>query len=159
MAKPSGSSCLLPPASSLLGALSLVCRPDDALIRAPDSALAFVDELLQALAFEGLGHIDVAVRVGHDAVCTVELTRLAPTVAEARNDLHLLAVDDVDLLVHAVGQIDVLLVRVARECDVPDRPGTQRVFGDEQLFDIRAVLLEHLNAVAHAVAHIDQPVE
>ena len=85
-----------------------------------------VDELLQAPALVGLGRVDVALRVGRDAVHGEELAGLAAAVAEARQDLQRVALDDVDLLVLAVGEVEILLLRILRERDVPDRAVAER---------------------------------
>src|SRR5262245_36286622 len=84
-------------------------RPDGALIRLGHRRKAFVDELLQPLSAIGLGGVDVALRVGRDAVHGIELTRLAAAVAEARELGERLAIEDVNLLVGAVGEIHVFL--------------------------------------------------
>ena len=94
---------------------------------------ALVHELLHALAAIGLGREDVALGVGGDAVHGIEFAGLPSAVAEAGQNLQRLAVDNVDLLVRAVGQIDVLLLRVLGERDVPDRAVAQGVLFDESL--------------------------
>ena len=67
-------------------------------------------------------------------LCTrVELAGLAAAVAEAGQDFERVAQQDVDLLVRAVGQVDVLLLRILRERDVPDRAVAQAFLRDERL--------------------------
>ena len=75
-----------------------------------------------------------------DAVDGEELAGLAAAVAEAREDLQRLAQHDVDLLVLAVGEEQVLLLRILREGDVPDRAVAERLLRDELLLHERAVL-------------------
>ena len=58
---------------------------------------ALVVELLHALALVRLDRVEVALRVGRDAVHGVELTGLPAAVAEARQLVERLAVEDVDL--------------------------------------------------------------
>ena len=58
-------------------------RPDGALIRLRHRRETLVDKLLQTLTAVGLGRVDVALRVGGDAVHRVELAGLAAAVAEA----------------------------------------------------------------------------
>ena len=94
--------------------------------------------------------------VGGDAVHGVELARLAAAFAEAGHDFERIALDDVDPVVHAVGQIHILLLRILGEGDVPHRAVAQRILRDEGFLDERAVRLEDLNAVVHAVADIQQ---
>src|SRR5213592_3746357 len=79
-------------------------RPQHALAALRDRAHAFIDEFLHALAFVGLGGVEVPLRIGGDAVYAVELAWLAPSVAEIRNLLQGLAQDDAHLLVLAVGE-------------------------------------------------------
>src|SRR5438132_4194854 len=114
--------------SCLRGCISVVAsvrgrlrRPDGALVLLRDRREALEHELLQPLTAVRLGHVDVALRVGRDAVDRVELARLPAAVAEARELGQRLAIEDVDLLVGAVGEIEILLLRILRERDVPHR--------------------------------------
>ena len=91
-----------------------------------DRPQAFVDKLLHALPAIGLGGEDVALRIGGDAVHGVEFAGLPAAFAEARQDFERFALQDVDLFVRAIGQIDVLLLRILREGDVPHRSVAQR---------------------------------
>jgi len=63
-------------------------RPDDTLVLAHDRPEALVDEPLQPLSFIGFSCIDVALRIGRDAVHAKELAGLTPTVAEAGQELE-----------------------------------------------------------------------
>src|SRR5262245_16400930 len=83
---------------------------------------SFVDEFLQPSPLVGLGRIDVAFGIGSNAMHAVELTGLSPAVAEAGQDFQRIAQQDVDLLVATVGDVEILLLRVFREGDVPHRP-------------------------------------
>ena len=118
----------------------------------------FVDELLQAPSFVGLGREDVPLRVGRDAVDGEELPRLAAAVAEAGEDLQRLAIEHVDLLVLPVGEVEILLLRILRERDVPHRAVAERLRRDERLLHERAVGLEHLDAIVRPVADVDEAV-
>src|SRR2546427_8638064 len=133
-------------------------RPGHALAAAADRADALVDELLQALALVGLGRVEVALRVGGDAVHAEELAGLAAAVAEAGQLLQRLAQDDAHLLVAAVGHEDVALLRIAREGDVPDRAFAQAAPRIPLLLDELAVLREHLQAIVLPVANVHQAV-
>src|SRR5258706_15711566 len=82
--------------------------PDGALVLLGHRRETLVHELLQPLSAVRLGRVEVALRVGGDAVHRVELARLTAAVAEAREDGQRRAIEDVDLLVGAVGQIHVL---------------------------------------------------
>src|SRR2546422_223831 len=66
-------------------------RPGHALAAAAHRAAALVDEFLQALALVGLGRVEVALRVGGDAVHAEELPGLAAAVAEVGQLLQSLA--------------------------------------------------------------------
>src|SRR5258706_1164080 len=84
--------------------LALRRRPDYALILLRHRRHAFVDELLDALALEGLGRVDVALGIDGDAVHAEEFARDAPAVAEGRQNFHGRAVHDVHFLVLAIGE-------------------------------------------------------
>src|SRR3954465_9028102 len=102
------------------GLLRTLGRPDRSLILALGYALhALVEEALQPAAVVGLGRIDVALRVGGDAVDGVELSGHLAAVAEAGEDLERLAIQDPYFLVVAIGEVDELLLRVIRKSDVP----------------------------------------
>ena len=118
----------------------------------------FVEEPLQAAAVVGLGRVDVALRVGGDAVHGVELAGHLAAVAEAGEDLERLPIEDPDLLVLAVGEVDELLLRIVREGDVPGRAVAERALADPRFLDELAVRREHLDAVVDAVADVDQAV-
>src|SRR6266705_5651222 len=82
-------------------------RPDRALILAlRDAVHALVQEPLQAPPVVGLGRVEVALRVGGDAVHGVELPGLLAAVAEARQDFERLPIENPDALVFAVGEVD-----------------------------------------------------
>ena len=61
--------------------LLLVGRPGRALIHHGDQSHSHVLELLYPFSFVGLGRVNVAFRVGGDAVHAVELPRLASAVS------------------------------------------------------------------------------
>src|SRR5256885_3958957 len=133
-------------------------RQGHALAAAAHRANALVDELLQALALVGLGRVEVALRVGGDAVHAEELAGLAAAVAETGQLLQRLAQDDAHLLVAAVGHENVALLRIAREGDVPDRAFAQAAPRIPLLLDELAVLREHLQAIVLPVADVHQAV-
>ncbi len=135
-------------------------RPD----RRPGSVLVtgrhpLVHEPLEALSLVRLGRVEVALRVDRDAVHAVELPGLPAAVAERRQLLQRLAIDDAHFLVHAVGHEDVLLLRVLRERDVPHRAGVLRVLLVERFLDELALGREDLEPVADAVADVQQAID
>src|SRR6185312_17247511 len=136
----------------------LLGRPYRSLLRLRHRREPFVDELLQAAPLVGLGRIDVALRVDGDAVDREPLARLPAAVAEAGEDLHAGAIEDVDLLVLAVGQEQVLLLRILRERDVPHRSVAERRPLDEHFLHERSVRLEDLDAVVRPIADVDEAV-
>src|SRR5437867_8365784 len=71
-------------------------RPDSSLIRLGHRRETLVDKLLQTLTAVRFGRVDVALRVGRDAVHGVELSRLAAAVAEAGELGERLAIEDVN---------------------------------------------------------------
>ena len=133
-------------------------RPDDALVRGRDRRHAFVDKFLHALTFPGLRRVDVALRIDRDAVHAVELTGLASAVAEAGENLECVALQHVDAVVHAVGEIQIALRRVLRKGDVPHRSRGARVLRDEHLLHERAVRSKHLQPIVDTVAHVEESV-
>src|SRR5262249_5134790 len=110
------------------------------------------------LAAVGFGREDVALRVGGDAVHGVELAGLAAAIAEAGQNLHGVALYDVDLFVGAIGEGYVLLLWVFGERDVPHRPIAQGVARDEEFLEERAVGLERLDAIVRPVADVEHAV-
>src|SRR5579862_3642918 len=63
-----------------------------------------------------------------------------------------------DLLIGSVGEVDVLLLRIFREGDVPNRAVAESVLVENFLFDERAVGLEDLDAIVDAVAYVEESV-
>src|SRR3990172_4641318 len=133
-------------------------RPRYALVGARHPPDPPVHELLQAFALVRLRGVDVAPGVGGDAVHPEKLPRLAPAVAEAGQDFERLPLNDIDPLVLAVRQVEVLLRRVAGERDVPHRPVAQRPGRDALLLHERTLPAEHLDPIVGTVPHVDQSV-
>src|SRR5579864_1408014 len=129
----------------------LLLGPQNALFFLRDGTQAFVHEFLEALAAIGFRRVDVALGIRGDAVHRVELSRLTSAVAETCQDLQRVAQQNVDLFVGAVRQVNILLLGILRESNVPDRAVAQRSLLDDLFLDERAVLLEHLNAIVHTV--------
>src|SRR6202163_4937336 len=117
---------MVTPKATLHGTLSGP-GPNDPLILFCDRRQALVNKLLDALPVIGLGGEYVALRIRGDAVYGVEFTRLPPAVAEAGHHFQRFAIDDPDLLVGAVRQEDIFLLRIFRKRDIPDRAVPQRV--------------------------------
>src|SRR5882672_243350 len=138
--------------------MSLLMRPQHALLPLPNRAYALVDEFLHALAFVSLRGIEVALGVGGDAVHAVELARLAAAVSEVGDFLERVAQDNAHLLVLAVGEEHEPLLAVLRERDIPGRARSERLLGVEPFLHELPVRLEYLHAVALAVAHVDEAV-
>src|SRR5690349_11318778 len=136
----------------------LLFGPQDPLVLLGNRSQTFVHESLHALSAIGFGGVDVALGIRGDTVDRVELAGLAAAVAEAGQDFHRLAQHDVNLLVGSVRQVDVLLLRILGERDVPRRPVAERVLGDEYFLDELAVRSEYLNAIVHAVADVQHAV-
>src|SRR4051794_2007044 len=124
--------------------------PEDALIAGDHVADALVNEFLDALTLPGLGRVDVTLGVGRDRVHAVELAGLAAAVAERGDLFERLAQDDPHAVVHAVGEIDETLLRIARERDVPGRARAERGLGVERLLHEFSVRLEHLQPIIGA---------
>src|SRR5690606_41830753 len=67
--------------------------------------------------FRSLGREDVALGIRRDRMHGKELSRLATAVAECGEQRERLTVDHVHALILAVGQIQILLRRVARRSE------------------------------------------
>ena len=63
-----------------------------------------------------------------------------------------------DLHVGSVGDVEVFLLRVARQRYIEGRTVAQGILGDELFLDVGTVGLEDLDAVIGAVACIHEPV-
>ena len=87
-------------------------RPQYALAAGGHGTYTLVDELLHPLALVSLGRVDVAFRIGGDAVHAIELAGLASAVAEVGNLLERVAQDDAHFFVGAVGEENEFLLRV-----------------------------------------------
>ena len=61
-------------------------------------------------------------------------------------------------LILAIRHVDVALLRIAREGDVPGRSGAEGVLRDEILLDELAFTREHLDAIVHAVTDVHEVV-
>src|ERR1700730_4833423 len=85
-------------------------RPGSSLILFGHRLEALVDKPLHTLPLQGLSCIEIALRIGGDAVHTEELARLAPAITEARHFLKSVAHQDVNFLIHAVGQEEKALL-------------------------------------------------
>ena len=87
-----------------------------------------------------------------------ELAGLTAAIAEPGENLERLAVHHVHALVLAVGEVEILLLRVARERDVPHRTVAAGFLGHAHFLHELAVLLEHLDTVVRTVADVHEPV-
>src|SRR5271165_4745833 len=108
------------------------------------------------MALVRFGCIDIALRVHRYAMDSIKLARLPSAVAKARQDLQRVAIENVDFLVFPITKINVLLLRVSRKRNVPNRACAECSFGDESFFDESAVRPEYLNPIVHAIAHVQQ---
>src|SRR5262249_13046869 len=93
----------------------LLLGPDRSLIFLAHGGEALVHEPLDALAAISLRGVHVALGIRGNTVHGVELAGLPAAVAEAGQDFHVLALDDVDLFVGSVSEVDELLLRILRE--------------------------------------------
>src|SRR5437868_4633289 len=122
-------------------------RPYHALVLLSDRRDALVNEFLYALAAISFRREDIALRIGCNAMDSIEFAGLAPSFAERRQHFEGIAIQDVHPVVLAVSEVDVLLPRILGERDVPRRSRPERAFLDERFFDEGAVRFEDLNAV------------
>src|SRR5919198_3906141 len=96
-------------------------RPHHPLIHLRHWTQPSIYELLNTLPFIRLGCVNVALGVGGDTVDGEELPWLSAAIPELGEDLQRLAVDHVHALVLAVGEVDVFLLGIAGEGDIPHR--------------------------------------
>src|SRR3954470_20867198 len=148
----SSSPCPIPSASS--NAASVVPIAKLRFISAP--WISTLHEFLYALALVGFSGVDGALRVHGDAADAVELARVAATLAEAADRVERRAIEDPHLLVVAVGDVELTLIR--RERDVPHRTVALRLLRHDPFLDEFPVLLEDLQAIVLAVADVDHAV-
>src|ERR1700677_2520157 len=106
--------------------LSAFAGPQNALILFRHRREPFVDKLLYALTAVSLRGKHIALRVGRDAVHSVELPGLPSAVAKAREHVERFAIQNAYLLVRPVGEENILLLRIFGKRDVPDRSIAQR---------------------------------
>src|SRR5215475_12436103 len=88
----------------------------------------------------------------------VELAGVAAAAAEAADHAAVLALDDADFVVFAVGAEQIGLLWIGPEGEVPNGAIAERGLLVEPLLHEGAVFLEDLHAVVDAVADIDEPV-
>src|SRR6185503_5898590 len=91
----------------------LLTRPRRSLHLLGDGTGALIHEPLHTRAGIRLGRVEIALRIGVEIVHAEELSRLPSAVAEGGEHFERAAQHDVDVLVHAVGHVDVGLLRVA----------------------------------------------
>src|SRR5262245_59214092 len=134
-------------------------RPNYSLILLHNRRDTLINKPLYPLAAIRLRRIQVALRIGREAVDAVELPGLPPALAETREELQRVAQDHVDLRILAIGEIQVRLLRVARERDVPRGSRSQRLAVIERFLHERSVRLEDLDAVVDSIADVEQAID
>src|SRR6267143_6746337 len=117
-----------------------------------------VRELLDALALVRFGNKKVALRVDGQVVGAVELPSPTTGAAKRADDLQRLAVEDIDLLIGAVGHDQERLFRIDGKPDVPHRATAERVLRDERFAHERPIFPEDLNPIVRAIAHVNQTI-
>src|SRR5579871_2181273 len=115
-------------------------------------------EFLDALSVVDFSRVDVPEPVDGHGMHPVKFTGLSAAAAEAADDSAVLAPDDADLVVLAIGGEQICLLRIGPKREVPDSAVAEGVLLVKEFLHEAAVLAEHLNAVVDAVADIDEPV-
>src|ERR1700682_2767757 len=108
------------------------------------------------MALVGFSGVEVSLRIAGDDVDTVEHSGLAASVAERRELLEGVSTQDVDQLVFPVSDVQVRLLRIRREREVPDRPSITCFLGNKGLLQELARLREYLNPVALSIADVHE---
>src|ERR1700722_7688504 len=109
-------------------------------------------ELLDPLTGVDLGGVDIALGVDRHGVNPVELPGVAAFVPETPDPAPVVALDDPDLVVLAIGAQQIGLLRIGPDRDIPHRAVAERVLLEEPFLYKGAILLEHLDTVVDAVA-------
>src|SRR6266566_6550034 len=109
--------------------------PDDALVFFGDRSESLVYEPLHALPAIGFAGIDVALGIRGDAVHAVEFAGLPAAFAERGQELQGLTIDNMHAIVLTIGKVDVLLLGILREGDVPRRTGASRSLIEKRFLD------------------------
>src|SRR6185437_11846366 len=115
-------------------------------------------EFLHAFSRVDLARVQVPLRVHKCHVDEVEHPALMAMVADLADDLAGVAFELPDHIVHDVGDEDVFLARIGGKIDRTGRAAAQRVIGNEKLLEEFSLLGEDLDAVAGAVADINQAI-
>src|SRR4051794_25771503 len=97
-------------------------------------------ELLDTLSSINLGGIHVALAVDRHGMDPVELPGIAAVAPEAADDRAVVAPDDADLVVLAVGAEQIALLWIGPYRDVPNSAIAERVLFEKPFLDERAVL-------------------
>src|SRR3984957_6819838 len=121
------------------------------------SAAAHQLEFIHAPPDVGFGDVDVALGVDVQRVAMREFAELMARPAELREFVALM-IENMDELVAAIGDDHVFLSRIARKSQPPCRtPIVRRLFVprlNPDVFLESSHLVEHLNSVALAIAHV-----
>src|SRR6516162_1582547 len=133
-------------------------RPEHALVAARHRADALIDEFLYPLTLVSFSRVEIALGIGRNAVHAVELTGLAPAVAERGYFLERFAHNDTDALVLTVCQQEKFLLGVLGERDVPNRSRPAGVLGIKRFLHESSVRPENLQSIISAVTDIDEPI-
>ena len=108
---------------------------------------ALVNKLLYALAFIGLSCIDVALTIRSETVRCVELAWATSSVTEACQNFQSFSFNYVYLEVLSIRQVQVLLLSILGEIDIPSRTLVQCLRSYLCFFHESAVFAEDLNTV------------
>src|SRR5438034_389940 len=96
-------------------------------------------ELLDALVLLDLARVDVPFGIHHDGVDPVELPGVGAVPAETADRLAAGAIEDPHLVVGPVSHVEILLLRVARDCQLVGRAARREVLAVETAAILRAL--------------------
>src|SRR5829696_3645188 len=114
----------------------------------------------------GVARMHVSLPVDRDTAYGEELSRITAAAAECPDRRERVALQDVYLLIVAVGDEHVTLLGVIRKREIPCRAvgrdhaelsghrRAERILRDDRFLHEGAVLAKHLNAVAAAIADV-----
>src|SRR5215469_5926573 len=119
---------------------------------------SYQDELLDALTSVHFAGVQVALRVGHDLVHPMKLSRVAAAVSHLTDHRAVFAPYSPDHVVLAVVDKQKFLVFVGGTRKLPDRPDAQSLCTEGELLHEFSLLGENLHAIVDAVTDINEPV-
>src|SRR5262249_8591966 len=117
---------------------------------------------LNAFPFEGFTCEEIPLRIHGETAHTDKLAGQPATLAKGIDNQRVVPRHNKNFLTRAIGHVEIPLLGVFRESEVPDRAAilcaTHGLIGNQHFLNKLAVLLEDLNAIANLVADVNHAV-